>query len=61
MLLAVRIRLILFSVFAILFIAGLVGPILGRAQAQSQSPHALAITVDGIINDVKTRDRKSVV
>ncbi len=55
MLLAVRIRLILFSVFAILFIAGLVGPILGRAQAQSQSPHALAITVDGIINDVKTR------
>ena len=53
MLLAVRIRLILFSVFAILFIAGLVGPILGKAQ--SQSPHALAITVDGIINDVKTR------
>ena len=28
---------------------------MGRAQAQSQSPHALAITVDGIINDVKTR------
>jgi len=53
MVLAVRIRLVLFSIFAILFLAGLAGPAL--AQAQPQGPHGLAITVDGIINDVKTR------
>ena len=55
MVLAVRFRLILSSVFALFFAAGLAGFVLGPAQVHSQGSHALAITVDGIINDVKTR------
>ena len=55
MVLAVRFRMILSSVFALLFAAGLAGSVLGPAQVHSQGCHALAITVDGIINDVKTR------
>ena len=57
MVLAVRIRLILFLVFAILFFAGLAGSTLAHAQDQPQieplGPHALVIKVDGLINDVK--------
>ncbi|MCH7713205.1 MAG: nodulation protein NfeD [Chloroflexi bacterium] len=59
MVLAVRVRLILFFIFAILFIAGLAGSALAHAQSQPQAeppaPHVLVIKVDGIINDVKTR------
>ena len=55
MVLAVRIRLILFFIFTILFIAGMAGSALAHAQDQPQGPHALVIKVDGIINDVKGR------
>ena len=51
MALGIRFRCILLAIFAILFVAGLAGP----AFAQDHGPHALTITVDGIINDVKTR------
>ena len=48
MVLAVRFRMILSSVFALLFAAGLAGSVLGPAQVHSQGSHALAITVDGV-------------
>ena len=58
MLLAVRFRLVLSSIFALLFITGVAGSILpglGRVEAQTGGAHVLTIEVDGIINDVKTR------
>lgn len=59
MVLAVRIRLILLFIFAILFITGLAGSAVAHAQDQPQTgppgPHVLVIKVDGIINDVKSR------
>ena len=55
MALAVRVRLLLLSLFAILFIAGLAGTVIADVQTQPRGGHAVVINVDGIINDVKTR------
>ena len=55
MALAVRVRLLLLSLFAMLFIAGLAGTAMVHVQTQPQGGHVLVIKVDGIINDVKTR------
>ena len=55
MALAVRVRLLLLSLFAILFAAGLAGTAIAHVQTQPQGGHVLVIKVDGIINDVKTR------
>ena len=55
MALAVRVRLLLLSLFAMLFIAGLAGTAMAHVQTQPQGGHVLVIKVDGIINDVKTR------
>ena len=41
------------TLFVVIMLLGLVGPVL--AQAQSQGPHVLVLTVDGIINPVKER------
>ncbi len=55
MALAVRVRLLLLSLFAMLFIAGLAGTAMAHVQTQPQGQHVLVIKVDGIINDVKTQ------
>ena len=44
-------RMIFLSLFVVMALLGVVGP----ALAQSQVPHALVFTVDGIINPVKER------
>ena len=41
------------TLFVVIMLLGLVGPVL--AQAQSQGPHVMVLTVDGIINPVKER------
>ena len=46
------VRLTLVVIFLGMLITGMLGPVLARAQGPN-SPHALVITVDGIINSVK--------
>ena len=46
------VRLSLVFVFLGMLITGMLGPVIARAQ-EPDSPHALVITVDGIINNVK--------
>ena len=46
------VRLTLVVIFLGMLITGMLGPVLARAQGPN-SPHALAMTVDGIINSVK--------
>ena len=48
-------RLFFLVSFAGLFVLGLLGVSLGRAQGPAQGPTGLVIEVDGIINGVKTR------
>ncbi len=48
------VRLFFVSLSLILLFTGLLGPVLARAQSP-QGPHALVMTVDGIINPVKER------
>ena len=48
------VRLFFVSLSLILLFTGLLGPVLARAQTP-QGPHALVMTVDGIINPVKER------
>ena len=46
------VRLSLVFVFLGMLITGMLGPVIARAQ-EPDSPHALVITVDGIINNVR--------
>lgn len=46
------VRLVFVSLSLILLFSGLLGPVLARAQSP-KGPHALVMTVDGIINQVK--------
>ena len=46
------VRISLVFLFIGMLITGMLGPVLARAQ-QPNSPHALVMTVDGIINSVK--------
>ncbi|MEE8465745.1 MAG: nodulation protein NfeD [Dehalococcoidia bacterium] len=48
------VRLFFVSLSLTLLLTGLLGPVLARAQSP-QGPHALVMTVDGIINPVKVR------
>jgi len=48
------VRLFFVSLSLLLLFTGLLGPLLARAQSP-QGPHALVMTVDGIINPVKVR------
>ena len=48
------VRLFFVSLSLIMLFTGLLGPVLARAQ-DDQGPHALVMTVDGIINPVKER------
>ena len=48
------VRLFFVSLSLVLLFTGLLGPVLAHAQSP-QGPHALVMTVDGIINPVKER------
>ena len=48
------VRLSLVFLFLGMLITGMLGPVLARAQ-ETNAPHALVMTVDGIINSVKER------
>ena len=48
------VRLALVFLFLSMMVTGILGPVLARAQ-NPEAPHALVMTVDGIINSVKVR------
>ena len=49
-------RRLVLTLSALAILAGIFGPVAGRAMAQGgEGPHALVITIDGVINPVKDR------